>query len=97
VQKSLRTTVLYEHIGVKLFVERWPENCLNLPLSKVLFLRLKTSFRISVLIKKGKQTEMNATRCEAKFLTSRHVRMHSSILHIKYAEKTDDYGLGFDV
>jgi len=40
---------------------------------------------------------MNATRCEAKFLTSRHVRMHSSILHIKYAEKTDDYGLGFDV
>jgi len=35
-------------------------------------------------------------RCLAKFLTSRHVRMQSNILPVKYAEKTDE-GLGFGV
>ena len=34
----------------------------------------------------GKDT----TWCQAKFLTSHHVRMQSNIPHFKYAEKTDD-------
>ena len=42
----------------------------------------------------------NRTQCQAKFLTSRHVRtahVNRPILHMKCAEKTEDYGLGFGV
>jgi len=34
-------------------------------------------------------------RCQAKFLTSHHVRIHRVIF--KYADKTHDYGLGIRV
>jgi len=33
---------------------------------------------------------MSLSRCQAKFLIPHHVRMQSNILHIIYAEKTDD-------
>ena len=38
-----------------IFVDRWSESCLICIWIKVLFLRSKTSFRISVLIKQGQR------------------------------------------
>jgi len=82
-------------------LKKWPRRLLLLP-------KLKSGSGFQVR-KKNAESCQSRLRCQAKFLTCKisdlrnfwlhatlHATLHaqSNILHIKYAEKTVDYGLG---